>query len=127
VATDDNQWMHAELAAVSAVEEVHVPSRRTDGSLSAGQTIWSVVVDGSVFIRSTDGPDKPWFRAAKNRGVGRLRAGDSTFDVAFHDTAELDRTAIEAEYRRKYQQRPAYNVNRAARSTATLRLLPVRG
>ena len=52
-------WTPAELAAISQAEEVHVSSRRRDGTLSDGRTIWTVVVDGSVFIRSTDGPDKP--------------------------------------------------------------------
>ncbi len=78
MATNDHTaGLAAELAAISDTEEVHVSSRRADGTMSPGQTIWAVVVDGSVFIRSTDGPDKPWFRAAKNRGVGRLQAGDA--------------------------------------------------
>jgi hypothetical protein len=126
MAANDNRWTPAELAAISDVEEVHVSSRPADRSLSPGQTIWAVVVDGAVFIRSTDGPEKPWFRAAKNRGVGQFQAGKAVFDVTFHDAADLDQDLIEAEYRRKYRHRPAYNVNRAAGSTATLRLLPVR-
>ena len=124
---NDAHWTAAELAAISQTEEVHVSSRRRDGTMSDGRTIWAVVVDGSVFIRSTDGPDKPWFRAAKNRGVGRLQVGNASFDVTFHHAAELDQSPIDAEYRRKYRHRPAYNINRAARSTATLQLLPQRG
>ena len=81
------------------------------------------MVDGSVFIRSTDGPDKPWFRAARNRGAGRLKVGDASFAVTFHPADELDQSSIETEYRRKYRHRPAYNINRAAGSRATLRLL----
>jgi hypothetical protein len=119
-------WTTAELTAIAEVGEVHVSSRRPDGSLSRGQTIWAVVVDGSVFIRSTDGPDKPWFRAAKNRGVGCFQAGDLILDVTFDDVSDLDQGPIEAEYRRKYHRSPAYNVNRAAGSSATLRLLPQR-
>jgi len=124
---DDHDWTAAELAAISAIEEVHVSSRRGDNTLSSGRTIWAVVVEGAVFIRSTDGPDKPWFRAAKNRGVGRLRAGATGFDVTFHAVAGQEQSAIDAEYRRKYHHRPAYNINRAAGSTATLQLRPLRG
>jgi hypothetical protein len=47
--------------------------------------------------------------------------------VTFHPADELDQSSIEAEYRRKYRHRPAYNINRAAGSRATLRLLPQRG
>jgi hypothetical protein len=123
----DLGWTAAELAAISETEEVHVSSRRLDGTMSDGRTIWTVVVDGSVFIRSADGPDKPWFRAARNRGAGRLQVGDASFAVTFHPADELDQSSIEAEYRRKYRHRPAYNINRAAGSRATLRLLPQRG
>lgn len=121
-----NKWTPAELATISSMEEVHVCSRRADGSMSPGQTIWAVVVDGSVFIRSTDGPTKPWFRAARNRGTGRFNVSDSVFSVKFEDAGDIDQAPIEAEYRRKYRHRPEYNVNRAAGSTATLRLLPLR-
>ena len=122
-----SHWTADELAAISQTEEVHVSSPSGDGTLSGGRTIWTVVVDGAVFIRSTDGPDKPWFRAAKNRGAGRLRVGEASFDVTFHPAAGLDQSVIEAEYRRKYRHCPAYNINRAAGSTATLQLLPQRG
>ena len=125
--TNDAHWTAAELAAISQTEEVHVSSRRRDGTMSDGRTIWTVVVDAAVFIRSTDGPDKPWFRAAKNRGAGRLRVGNASFDVTFHHPTGLDQSAIDAEYRRKYRHRPTYNIDRAARSTATLQLLPQRG
>jgi hypothetical protein len=89
-------------------------------------TIWAVSAGGAVFIRSTDGPHKPWFRAAKNRGRGELVAGSSTYRVRFVDASDADRVPIDAEYRRKYRRSPAYNVGRAAGSMATLQLYPVR-
>ena len=119
-------WTANELAAITNTEEVHVRSRRHDGSMSPGQTIWAVVVDGEVFIRSTDGPDKPWFRAAQTRGSGQLRVGDSVLTVTFEDAGTVPQAPIDAAYRRKYLHRPAYNVNRAAGSTATLRIMPRR-
>jgi hypothetical protein len=119
-------WTPEELANITATEEVHVSSARPDGSLSPGRTIWAVAVGGEVFIRSTDGPHKPWFRAARNRGRGELVVGAACYPVRFVDASDADRVPIDAEYRRKYRRRAAYNVNRAAGSLATLQLVPVR-
>ena len=121
-------WTAAELAAISATEEVHVSSLRGDGTLSEGRTIWTVVVDGAVFIRSTDGPDKPWFRAAKNRGAGRLRVGDASFDVTFHHASRAgpvrDRGRVPPEVppspRLQHQPRGRVDGNAAAAAAARL-------
>jgi hypothetical protein len=121
----DGTWTPTVLELIGGTREVHVSSRRADGSFSRGQTIWAVAVGDSVFIRSTDGPDKPWFVAAKVRQFGRLRASGSEFEVRFCDGSDRDQDAIDAEYRRKYRTSPAYNVDRAAGSRATLRLVPL--
>jgi hypothetical protein len=126
----ETSWTPEELVTIADTQEVHVCSVRPDGSRSSGMTIWAVSVGGAVFIRSfirsTDGPHKPWFRAAKNRGRGELVAGSSTYCVRFVDASDADRVPIDAEYRRKYRRSPAYNVGRAAGSMATLQLIPVR-
>jgi hypothetical protein len=121
----DGMWTPTALELIRRTREVHVSSRRADGGFTRGQTIWAVAVGDSVFIRSTDGPGKPWFTAAKARGYGRLRASGSEFEVRFRDVSDRVQEAIEAEYRRKYRTSPAYNVNRAAGSRATLRLIPL--
>jgi hypothetical protein len=112
-------WTVEQLDLVTSTGEVHVSSPCPDGTYSPGQTIWAVAVDGDVYIRSTDGPIKAWYRAARNRGAGRLQVGSTTFDVTFTEPTD-DREPVDAEYRRKYRHSPAYNVNRAAGSTATL-------
>jgi hypothetical protein len=121
----NGKWSPTALELIRHAREVHVSSRRADGGLTRGQTIWAVTVGDSVFIRSTDGPRKPWFKAAKARQFGRLRAAGSEFEVRFCDGSACDQDAIEAEYRRKYHTSPPYNVNRAAGSRATLRLVPL--
>lgn len=118
-------WTPEQLDTIARTQEVHVRTRRPDGTYTRGQIIWAVVVNGDVFIRSTDGPEKPWYRSAHARGVGQLRAGGQTFDVSFTDATAQERTPIDTEYRRKYRKSPLYNINRAAGSTATLRLLPL--
>ncbi|MCU1407310.1 MAG: uncharacterized protein JWQ43_3613 [Glaciihabitans sp.] len=119
-----SNWATLDLDTISRTREVVLSSRRTDGTLTHGTTIWTVVVDGSVYTRSSDGPEKPWYRRALTRGRGRLEAGGRTFDVVFTDAAGTGRTPIDAEYRRKYHRSPRYNINRAATSVATLQLSP---
>lgn len=57
-------WTAAEAQAVTAPEEVRVVTRRPDGSLRRPQIIWIVRHGDRVFIRSTNGRDAVWFRAA---------------------------------------------------------------
>ena len=121
-------WTAAELAAISQTEEVHVSSIRGDGTLDAraGRS-------GRSWLMGRCSSDPPTGQTSHGSGPRRtaapaeLRVGDASFDVTFHHAAGLDQSAIEAEYRRKYRHRPAYNINRAAGSTATLQLLPQRG
>lgn len=64
-------------------------------------TIWVVRVDDNPFVRSWNGPDGSWYRAARDGGPGRVRVGGHTFDVRF-EPAEHNRAAIDAAYRDKY-------------------------
>lgn len=117
-------WSADDLSVIAHTGEVHVASQREDGTFTQGQIIWIVVADGGVFIRSTDGPVKPWFRAAQTRGLGRLQAAGHTWDVRFIADPDADESAIEDAYRSKYQSSPQRNVNRAGGSRSTLRLVP---
>lgn len=91
----ERPWTSDELEQIRSTGEVHVSSRRDDGSYTSGQTIWAVVVGSRVFIRSTDGPDKPWFRAARAHGAGRFRYSGGEALVAFRDAPDADENVIE--------------------------------
>lgn len=121
----DRTWTPEELQLIRDTDEVRVSSRRADGTITHGNTIWAVAVGSSAFVRSTDGPQKLWFRNARARGNGYLHLAGEQISVRFADAAAADQDEIEAAYRTKYRQRPAYNVNRAAGSRATLELVPV--
>lgn len=122
---DERPWAADELTQIRQSGEVQVSSRRRDGSYTAGQTIWAVVVGTRVFVRSTDGPDKPWFRAAKTRGAGRLRFSGREVPVAFRDPAHTDENDIEQTYRAKYRNSWQRSIDRAGSSRATLELVPI--
>ena len=118
-------WTPDELKQIQSTGEVHVSSRRDDGSYTRGQTIWAVVVGSRVFVRSTDGPDKPWFRAARAHGAGRFRYSGGEVLVAFRDAPDIDQNVIEQTYRNKYRDSWQRSVDRAGSSRATLELIPL--
>lgn len=95
------------------------------GAGGIGQTIWAVVVGSRVFVRSTDGPDKPWFRAARAHGAGRFRYSGGEVLVAFRDAPDIDQNVIEQTYRNKYRDSWQRSVDRAGSSRATLELIPL--
>lgn len=118
-------WTPDELDRIRRTGEVHISSRRRDGSYTAGRTIWVVAVGARVFVRSTDGPDKPWFQAAKARGVGRLRCAGRELPVSISQPRGIDENLIEQTYRAKYRSSWQGSVNRAGSSRATLELIPL--
>ncbi len=120
-------WTAGELAAIDAVDELHIASLRRDGSWSSSRIVWMVVVDGDLYVRSVRGPDAAWYRSTQVRHQGRLEAGAVTRNVSYERAdSELD-DRIDAAYRSKYGRYARSTVDsttsRQARST-TLRLVP---
>lgn len=117
-------WSADELDLLARTGEVAISSRRADGSDSPWWPIWIVRVDDDVFVRSTDGPDKVWFRNAIRRGRGRIRAGDVVMEAEFVDHRDAPQGAITAAYRTKYRTSSPWSLDRASTSTSTIRVLP---
>jgi hypothetical protein len=119
------------LAAARTDDELTIASRRADGSLRPGRTIWAVEHDGELYVRSVNGPDAAWYRGTRTRHEGQVTAGGHADDVTFvdatDDTALND--AIDRAYRTKYRRYAAnildHIAGTQARST-TIRLVPSR-
>jgi len=98
-----SDWTIQALHAITAAEEVHLATRRTDGTLRRPRIIWVVTSGERVFIRSTNGVTADWYRAATRTGSGQLTAGRTSHDVTFtHVDNESDLVAADAGYRAKY-------------------------
>jgi hypothetical protein len=99
------EWNPSQARAIAAPHEVRVATRRPDGTLRPPTTIW-IVRDGErVFIRSTNGRDADWFRAAAATGAGQILAGPETYDVVFTEvTDDRELAAADSGYRDKYRQ-----------------------
>ncbi len=97
-------WTDSELDQVGQAEELHLASRRADGTLRPYVTMWVVRAGDDLFVRSAYGPDNPWYRRALAAGSGRIRAGGVEHDVAFTSAGDADHAAIDAAYHAKYDR-----------------------
>jgi len=78
-------WTGDELARIGAAEELHIASRRPDGTLRRTVTIWVVRHGDDVYVRSVNGRAGGWFRGTEDRQQGHIQAGGVQTDVTFVD------------------------------------------
>ena len=120
-------WTADELDRIGRATEVAVASRRADGTLSPYVTIWGVRSGDDIYIRSAYGPGNGWYRRAKARRAGRIRAGGVERDVQFAEPAAEVHPAVDAAYHAKYDrygQQIVGTVTGPSAAAVTLRLDP---
>ncbi len=120
-------WTYEELGRIGSTDELEVSSRRPDGTLRPFVTVWAVRLGDSVYIRSANGPENPWFARAVASGEGRIRAGGVERDVMFERPDEPIDGEVDREYHGKYDRYGAHIVNSVvgpAAARTTLRLVP---
>src|ERR671932_219618 len=90
------------LRRIGAAEEVEIETRRGAGS-SLRTTIWIVVADGQVYVRSVRGPGGKWYRRLRRDPEGALHVGGTRTPVRampVGDAAEIER--VSEALRQKY-------------------------
>lgn len=122
-------WSKDELTRIAASDDLHISPFRGDGVTYGTPTwIWSVVVDGALFVRGYNGQASRWYQAALKQKAGRISAAGMTADVTFEpvvDAATNDR--IDASYRAKYAGNRYLDPMIGARArAATIRVEAVR-
>ena len=75
-----------------------IATRRADGTLRKPRIIWVVRLGDSLYVRSVNGPDAAWYRGARTRMQGHIRAGGLDTDVTFvdadHGLDDVDRRRL---------------------------------
>ena len=90
-------------AAIDSAPEVDIETRRGEGAPVHRTTIWAVVADGDVFVRSLKGASGRWYRELMSDPVAVVHAQGDAFPVRAvpaSDPGSVER-ASEA-LRRKY-------------------------
>lgn len=96
-------WSPEDIARIGATDDLHIAPFRADGETYGTLTwIWSVVVDGRLFVRAWNGTRSRWYQSAIAQNAGRITAAGDTFEVTFTPTDGALQDRIDAAYRDKY-------------------------
>jgi hypothetical protein len=117
-------WPKDELDKIAASDDLHIAPFREDGKTHGTPTwIWSVALDGELYVRAYNGQSSRWYKAAVRQRAGRITAAGMTRDVEFERVDGSLNDRIDDAYRAKYGGSPYLRpmIGAAAR-TATIRI-----
>ena len=100
----DLVWPRDEIARIAAADDLHVSPLREDAKTFGTPTwIWSVSVDGALYVRAYSGKASRWYQAALKQKTGRIIAAGMTKDVVFATVQGPVLDRIDGAYRLKYR------------------------
>ena len=122
-------WAQDELQKITEATEaddLHISPFWADGTTYGTPTwIWSVAVDGNLYVRAYNRQSPRWYQAAMRQKAGRNLAGGLTREVALESVGADMNDRIDAAYRVKYRGSPYLTPMVGARArTATVRIIP---
>lgn len=119
-------WSKDELRRIAETDDLHIAPFREDGATYGTPTwIWSVAVDGALYVRAYNGQDSRWYQAALRQKAGRITAAGLTKEVAFAPAQGPVNDRIDDAYRAKYRGSPYLGPMVAARArSATVKVMP---
>jgi hypothetical protein len=121
-----SSWKNDELRRIGETDDLHISPFRDDGKTYGTPTwIWSVVVDGELYVRAYNGKESGWYKAAVRQKAGRITAADITKEVTFEPVDGEINERIDDAYRTKYAGSPYLRpmISERARA-ATVRVVP---
>ena len=119
-------WAKEELRKIAETDDLHISPFREDGKTYGTPTwIWSVVVDGELYVRSYNGKSGRWYQAALKQKSGRITAAGMTKEVAFEPVGGSINDSIDDAYRAKYASSPYLKPMIGTRArAATVKVMP---
>jgi hypothetical protein len=97
-----SRWTAADLDLIGSATELEITTQRADGSLRSYVPVWVVRVGDELFVRSWRGQAGAWYRHARQRPEGRVRADVAERDVTFELPQSAPDEEIDRAYRAKY-------------------------
>ncbi|MDP0499904.1 MAG: DUF2255 family protein [Verrucomicrobiota bacterium JB022] len=103
-----SDWSSEELEKIRPADDLHISPFRADGKTYGTPTwIWSVVVDGQLFVRAYHGRKSRWHQAAVTQRAGRIQVAGMQPEVTFEEVDDPQLNGrIDAAYREKYAESP---------------------
>jgi hypothetical protein len=121
------EWSKDELTKIAAADDLHISPFRDDGVTYGTPTwIWSVVVDGDLYVRAYHGQQSRWYHAAMKQKRGRISVAGLTKEVEFQSAGQSFNGRIDDAYRAKYESSPYLDPMISARArSATVKIAPI--
>ena len=95
------------MARIATADDLHISPLREDGITYGTPTwIWSVVIDGALYVRAYNGQNSRWYKAAMAQKGGRVRVSGIEKYVALEPVEGTINEQIDAAYRAKYANSP---------------------
>jgi hypothetical protein len=119
-------WAQDELSKIAKADDLHIAPFREDGKTYGTSTwIWSVVVDGMLYVRGYNGQSSRWYQAALRQKAGRIITAGMIKEVTFEPVDGAINDEVDTAYRAKYKNSPYLSpmIGKRARS-ATVRVMP---
>jgi hypothetical protein len=119
-------WTQDRLQQIESSDDLHIAPFREDGVTPGTPTwIWSVVVDGELYVRAYNGTSSRWYQAASKQKAGQVTVAGQTTDVSLEQVSGEINDRIDAAYRAKYSSSPYLKpmIGDRARA-ATVRISP---
>ena len=119
-------WPQDELRKIAEADDFHIAPLREDGATYGTPTwIWSVAVDGALYVRAYNGQDSRWYKAAVRQKAGRITAAGMTKAVDFEPVDGPINDRVDEAYRAKYRDSPYLKPMIGARArAATVKVTP---
>ena len=120
-------WSKDELSRIVVSDDLRIAPFRDDGTTTGTPTwIWSVAVDGCLYVRAYNGEDSRWHKAALRQKAGRIVAAGATREVTFEPVEGAVNDRIDDAYRAKYRDSPYLGAMIGARArSATVKVEPL--
>jgi hypothetical protein len=124
-------WSKEELRKIAEADDLHISPFREDGKTYGTPTwVWSVAVDGAMYVRGYNGQNSRWYQAAVRQKAGRITAAGITKEVTFEPVTlkssggEIN-DRIDGAYRAKYKGSPYLDPMIGTRArAATVKVMP---
>jgi hypothetical protein len=120
------RWPANELRKIAEADGLQIAPFRQDGVRYRTPTwIWSVAVNGELYVRAYNGKKSRWYQAAMRQRAGRIMTDGMICDVHFEPVDRPLVYRVEDAYRAKYAGSSYLNdmIGERARA-ATLRITP---
>ncbi|HLH02770.1 MAG TPA: DUF2255 family protein [Bryobacteraceae bacterium] len=121
------EWNNDELTKIAGADDLHISPFREDGVTYGTPTwIWSVVVDGDLYVRAYNGQKSRWYRAAMKQKRGRIRVAGINKEAEFESVDGPISGRIDDAYRAKYKSSAYLDPMISARArSATVKITPL--